>query len=211
MNAAVSKLIETSRAHLMGVDVDESKADVSRVNACIEEVMKRFPRTGPASQAKYYEEVHQHLGPLARDLEREVEALTTALAACRDAVFSEPINSHHFDGAMSDPAEVPGYVKDQVETLRASYAAAVQDAERAREERNRIGVEIRGEWMAKCETLRKDAERYRHIRSGAEQVSYDGGFRAYWRLHTVGAPPNDPAASSFDGAIDAAVASKGGV
>jgi hypothetical protein len=119
MNAAVSKLIETSRAHLMGVDVDESKADVSRVNACIEEVMKRFPRTGPASQAKYYEEVHQHLGPLARDLEREVEALTTALSACRDAVFSEPISSLHFDGAMSDPAEVPGYVKDQIEALRA--------------------------------------------------------------------------------------------
>lgn len=48
-----------------------------RVEACIDAVMARYPRTGPVSQAKYYEEVHQHLGPLARDLERELAQMTT--------------------------------------------------------------------------------------------------------------------------------------
>lgn len=42
-----------------------------RVEAVIKEVMGRFPGLGKASQAAYYEEVHQHLAPLARTLERE--------------------------------------------------------------------------------------------------------------------------------------------
>ncbi|MDN7744682.1 hypothetical protein QZM78_11560 [Burkholderia multivorans] len=42
-----------------------------RVEAVIKAVMGRFPGLGKASQAAYYEEVHQHLAPLARTLERE--------------------------------------------------------------------------------------------------------------------------------------------
>lgn len=50
-----------------------------RVEACIDAVMAKYPRTGPVSQAKYYEEVHQHLGPLARQLEHEVQELRTVV------------------------------------------------------------------------------------------------------------------------------------
>ncbi|MCO1371493.1 hypothetical protein L0Z42_13190 [Burkholderia multivorans] len=42
-----------------------------RVEAVIRAVMGRFPGLGKTSQAAYYEEVHQHLAPLARALERE--------------------------------------------------------------------------------------------------------------------------------------------
>lgn len=42
-----------------------------RVEACIAEVMARFPYDTKAQAARYFEEVHQHLAPLARQLERE--------------------------------------------------------------------------------------------------------------------------------------------
>jgi len=46
-----------------------------RVEACIEEVMKRFPGISASSQSRYFEAVHQELAPLARSLERELRAL----------------------------------------------------------------------------------------------------------------------------------------
>jgi hypothetical protein len=42
----------------------------------------------------------------------------------------------------------------EVRRLREGLREALLDAERAREERNRVGVETRREWMAKCEVLR---------------------------------------------------------
>lgn len=45
---------------------------MSRVEAVIQQVMKRFHGQGPASQARYFEAVHQELAPLARQLEMEL-------------------------------------------------------------------------------------------------------------------------------------------
>lgn len=42
-----------------------------RVEACIADVMARFP----ADNKEYYVEVHQHLAPLARQLERERDTI----------------------------------------------------------------------------------------------------------------------------------------
>lgn len=42
--------------------------------------------------------------------------------------------------------------------------------EKAREERNHVGVEIRREWMGKCDALRKDAERYRWLRDTGDDT-----------------------------------------
>ncbi|KGX06715.1 hypothetical protein Y036_642 [Burkholderia pseudomallei] len=42
-----------------------------RVESIIKDTMKRFSGIGKASLAAYYEEVHQYLAPLARQLERE--------------------------------------------------------------------------------------------------------------------------------------------
>lgn len=50
-----------------------------RVEALIDRVMAQYKGISPASQAKYYEEVHQHLAPLARELERENVRLRKAL------------------------------------------------------------------------------------------------------------------------------------
>ncbi|AJX00898.1 hypothetical protein BM43_3025 [Burkholderia gladioli] len=50
-----------------------------RVDKLITDVMKRFPGESRAAQARYYEEVHQHLAPLARELEAEVARLRVAL------------------------------------------------------------------------------------------------------------------------------------
>jgi hypothetical protein len=47
----------------------------------------------------------------------------------------------------------------EYEKVVAERNAALLDAERAREERNRVGVEIRREWMAKCEVLREVARK----------------------------------------------------
>lgn len=49
-----------------------------RVDACIEAVSKRFPSL---KSTAYYEDVHQHIAPLARDMEREIADLRAALQA----------------------------------------------------------------------------------------------------------------------------------
>jgi hypothetical protein len=51
--------------------VDAEKMKAQRVEACIADVMERFPR----DSKEYYVEVHQHLAPLARQLERERDEL----------------------------------------------------------------------------------------------------------------------------------------
>ena len=51
--------------------------DTPRVDALIAGVMEQFPRLH--EQGRYYEEVHQRLAPLARDLERENDRLRVAL------------------------------------------------------------------------------------------------------------------------------------
>lgn len=50
-----------------------------RVEEVICRVMKRFPGTSKMAQARYYEEVHQELAPLARELERENRQLREQL------------------------------------------------------------------------------------------------------------------------------------
>lgn len=54
-----------------------------RVEAVINAVMERYPGIGPAAQLRYFEAVHQELGPLARDLERETAIQGNALENIR--------------------------------------------------------------------------------------------------------------------------------
>jgi hypothetical protein len=58
--------------------------DTPRVEACINEVMRRFPGGSASAQARYFEEVHQHLAPLARQLERELAEAKAAQQAAWD-------------------------------------------------------------------------------------------------------------------------------
>lgn len=54
-----------------GSDPELLPSDTPRVDALIAKVMAEHPGVSRTAQAEYYEEVHQHLAPLARDLERE--------------------------------------------------------------------------------------------------------------------------------------------
>lgn len=58
----------------------EMKAATPRVEACIDAVMARFTGESKAALARYYEEVHQHLAPLARNLELELAEVKAELA-----------------------------------------------------------------------------------------------------------------------------------
>lgn len=49
--------------------------DTPKTDALIQRVMRQYPGVSASAQAKYYEEVHQELAPLCRELEREVAAL----------------------------------------------------------------------------------------------------------------------------------------
>lgn len=57
--------------------------DTPRVDACIEAVSQRFPSL---KSTAYFEEVHQHITPLARDLEREMSAVREAVLTYYDAL-----------------------------------------------------------------------------------------------------------------------------
>lgn len=54
-----------------GSDPELLPSDTPRVDALIAKVMAEHPGVSRTAQAEYYEEVHQHLAPLARELERE--------------------------------------------------------------------------------------------------------------------------------------------
>lgn len=56
---------------------------MSRVEALIDRVMAEHPGLGVTAQARYYEDVHQHLAPLARELERENEQLRATIKGVR--------------------------------------------------------------------------------------------------------------------------------
>lgn len=55
-----------------------------RVDELIERVMKAFPSVSALAQSRYYEEVHQELAPLARELERQLDELLSAAKNLRD-------------------------------------------------------------------------------------------------------------------------------
>lgn len=55
-----------------------------RVEACIDAVMAKYSNHSTSSQAKYYEEVHQDLAPLARSLERELAQANFDVKTLRD-------------------------------------------------------------------------------------------------------------------------------
>lgn len=60
---------------------------MKRVDDIISETMARFPGVSRTAQAEYYEEVHQHLAPLARELEIETDRLKQLLRAESDRVL----------------------------------------------------------------------------------------------------------------------------
>jgi hypothetical protein len=57
-----------------------SETDTPRVEATIDAAMKRHPGVSPAAMARYYEDVHQDLAPLARAIERELAAALSRIA-----------------------------------------------------------------------------------------------------------------------------------
>ena len=63
-----------------------------RVEACIEAAMKRhgMPRiVGKSARIEYFEDVHQDLAPLARELERTLAAERTALLSLAERIRRE--------------------------------------------------------------------------------------------------------------------------
>jgi hypothetical protein len=89
--------------------------------------------------------------------------------------------------------------------LRKQLAEALLDAERAREERNREHVRLNAEWMAKCEELRKDSERYRRIRLGLSNVHGD-----VYAMVFAGDGDYPEDGDALDRAVDASLAKKEG-
>ena len=73
--------------------------DTPRVDALIDGVMEQYPCVSRSAQAEYYEEVHKHLAPLARDLEREIARLRETLQGIADAdwrKWEELASPHEF-------------------------------------------------------------------------------------------------------------------
>lgn len=56
---------------------------MERVDALIDRVMKQFPGVSAFAQARYYEEVHQELAPLAREIELQRDRLLEAAMPLR--------------------------------------------------------------------------------------------------------------------------------
>jgi hypothetical protein len=90
-------------------------------------------------------------------LRDENKRLRTTLAECGNAVggIVGPQCTIEFLECVSQE------VRLVTERLRREHAAAHQAAERAREERNRVGVEIRREWMTKTADVCKERDHWK--------------------------------------------------
>lgn len=69
--------------HEHGTSTVDQCGEVSRVERCINEAMRRHPGASPASNARFYEAVHQDLAPLARILEADSQRMQSALENIR--------------------------------------------------------------------------------------------------------------------------------
>jgi hypothetical protein len=90
-------------------------------------------------------------------LQDENKRLRTALADCGTTVGGvvAPQCSLDFLECISQE------VRLVTERLRHERAAALQDAERAREERNRVGLDVRREWMHKAIDIAKERDHWK--------------------------------------------------
>lgn len=64
---------------------DRRLISISRVDELIDRVMSEHPGLGVTAQARYYEDVHQHLVPLARKIEGQNDRMLAALKAILNA------------------------------------------------------------------------------------------------------------------------------
>lgn len=80
-------------------------SDTPRVDALIAKVMAEHPGVSRTAQAEYYEEVHQHLAPLARGLERETDKLRHLLSRLLE---EESMHDRGDGNAPGHCHEVPG-------------------------------------------------------------------------------------------------------
>ncbi len=90
-------------------------------------------------------------------LEAENLRLRTALADCANHVGAAASPQCTLDFLEIIPQEV----RLVTERLRREHATACLDAEKARQERNHVGVEIRREWIGKCEEVRKERDHWK--------------------------------------------------
>jgi hypothetical protein len=91
------------------VPVDQR--DTPRVEACIDAAMARNPGRSKIDQARYFEDVHQDLAPLARQLERELAAKQAEIERLRAAAIRA--------------LETPGMIRGRDE-LKSALAARSQ-------------------------------------------------------------------------------------
>lgn len=103
-------------------DIPLADPESPRVEEVIRKMMKRFPGIGKASQARYYEEVHQELAPLARQLERELrearrEALEEAAKICDEK------QDWYEKDRCNGQATAVGACADEIRALAASDSA----------------------------------------------------------------------------------------
>jgi len=76
---------------------------MERVDTLIERVMAKRKGTSALAQARYYEEVHQELAPLARDIERQRDKLLAMLKI----IYPRALSSD-YEAARNLIAEVEG-------------------------------------------------------------------------------------------------------
>lgn len=84
LGGTLDDLMPMNRRPAPSADAGGAKPFIApRVEAVINAVMERHPGMGPAAQLRYYESVHQELGPLARELEHENKTMLKALENIR--------------------------------------------------------------------------------------------------------------------------------
>jgi exonuclease VII small subunit len=97
-----------------------------QVEDCIALVMARHPETaGPARQARYYEEVHQELAPLARRLEQERDQLRADLAVGRERHSKLVAHSQSQERDLMDVCERRDGLIAELEQARQRIATLV--------------------------------------------------------------------------------------
>lgn len=83
------------------IEIDALPTKSPQVDALIHRVMSNYPGISASAQSAYYEVVHQHLAPLARQLEEQRDAL---LLLCKEGAdgFGRVLIATSDDKAVRD-------------------------------------------------------------------------------------------------------------
>lgn len=98
-------------------------ARAPRVEACIQDAMEKYAGGSPGRDLTYYQNVHQDLAPLARELENALSIANARIAELERATTPSPSTAPEVGDEGLPPLKTPEFCAGDLESGEPVYTA----------------------------------------------------------------------------------------